>query len=473
MNKPFDYFVVLAEMRTGSNLLEENLNSFPAIQCHGEAFNQGFIGYPKKEDLFGMTVRQRDNAPVDLIHCITENTDGIGGFRFFHDHDARAADIFLNDPRCGKIILSRNPVESYVSWKIAVETDQWKLTNHNKRRITQITFDPEEFEYRLGQQKQFRKSVLRQLQSTGQTAFHISYPDLQDLEVMNGLARFLGVEDRLAEFDTKIKKQNPGHLSEKVTNFDEMEAALANSDFFELSEIPGYEPQRGANVPSYVTASDAALLFMPIRGYTAARVKQWMKRLEGESGLQKGYNQKNLRDWKRKHPSHKSFTVVTHPVARAHSVFCKHILNPGPAAFEGIRELLRFKYDLPIPVGAPGPGWTVEQHRAAFIAFLKFVKKNLAGKTTLRVDSTWASQTSMLEGITKFIFPDMILRDDQIAEGLQTLLVTSGKECPPLPAPTEDTPITLDEIYDSTIEAAVKSCYTKDYMNFGFGPWKE
>ncbi len=29
MSGPFDYFVVFAEMRTGSNFLEENLNDYP------------------------------------------------------------------------------------------------------------------------------------------------------------------------------------------------------------------------------------------------------------------------------------------------------------------------------------------------------------------------------------------------------------------------------------------------------------
>ena len=40
----FEYFVVLAEMRTGSNLLESNLNAIDGIECHGELFNPFFIG---------------------------------------------------------------------------------------------------------------------------------------------------------------------------------------------------------------------------------------------------------------------------------------------------------------------------------------------------------------------------------------------------------------------------------------------
>ena len=53
MTGNFDYFVVFAEMRTGSNFLESNLNAFDGIECHGEAFNPHFIGYPNKTELLG------------------------------------------------------------------------------------------------------------------------------------------------------------------------------------------------------------------------------------------------------------------------------------------------------------------------------------------------------------------------------------------------------------------------------------
>lgn len=46
----------------------------------------------------------------------------LGGFRYFHDHDPRVLDMILDDPGCAKIILTRNPLDSYVSWKIAQAT---------------------------------------------------------------------------------------------------------------------------------------------------------------------------------------------------------------------------------------------------------------------------------------------------------------------------------------------------------------
>ena len=140
MTRQFDYFVMFAEMRTGSNFLESNLNSFDGLTCYGEAYNPHFIGYPSKNDLLGVTQAMRDADPLCVINKIIEKTDGLPGFRLFHNHDARAIDHCIPDPKCAKIILTRNPLESYVSWKIAQQTNQWKLTNVKNADIIATVF---------------------------------------------------------------------------------------------------------------------------------------------------------------------------------------------------------------------------------------------------------------------------------------------------------------------------------------------
>ena len=66
MTNRFDYFVVFAEMRTGSNFLEANLNAFENIACHGEAFNPHFLGYPKTTEILGVSQDTRDADPKQL-----------------------------------------------------------------------------------------------------------------------------------------------------------------------------------------------------------------------------------------------------------------------------------------------------------------------------------------------------------------------------------------------------------------------
>ena len=80
MTKPFDYFVVFAEMRTGSNFLEANLNALEGVICHGEAFNPHFIGYPNRTEVLGLTQEMREADPGKLIDRIRSQPDAFGGF---------------------------------------------------------------------------------------------------------------------------------------------------------------------------------------------------------------------------------------------------------------------------------------------------------------------------------------------------------------------------------------------------------
>jgi LPS sulfotransferase NodH len=470
----FDYFVVLAEMRTGSNFLESNLNAFDGIECHGEAFNPHFIGYPDRADLLGVSRAQRDEAPERLLGAIKGQSRGIGGFRFFHDHDARMLDIMLDDPRCAKIVLTRNPVDSYVSWKIAQATGQWKLTNIKRRRDSTVRFDAAEFEAHLARLQAFQMVILNRLQTSGQTAFYVGYDDLQSVEVMNGLARYLGCADRLEALDASLKPQNPEPLEDKVENFDEMARALAALDLFDLGRTPNFEPRRGAAVPGFVTAAHAPLVYMPVRGGPEAEVRAWLAALDGvpEDSLPTRLNQGALRRWMRGKPGHRRFTVLRHPVARAHAAFCARILVPGPGCFESIRRTLRKAHHLPIPAEWPDPGYDPAAHRAAFAGFLGFLKANLAGQTAIRVDAHWASQAAVIEGMAQFGAPDAILREDEMAAGLVAVARQAGVADPPAPVLAADTgPFALSQIYDAEIERLTRAVYQRDYVTFGFSDW--
>lgn len=474
MTGRFDYFIVFAEMRTGSNFLESNLNAFDSFACHGEAFNPHFIGYPNKAEILEVTQAARDADPARLIGAIKAEEGVLGGFRFFHDHDPRVLDICLDDPRCAKIILTRNPLESYVSWKIAQATGQWKLTNVKRRKDSKIAFNGIEFEAHIARLQEFQVFLLNRLQTTGQTAFYVAYEDLQSVDVMNGMARFLGSEEQLEELDGKLKKQNPSPLHDKVSNFKEMEHALAGADPFNLTRTPNFEPRRGPGVPGFVTAARAPLLYMPMRAGPEAEVCAWLAALDGVAPetLPGKHTQKSLRQWKRRKPGHRSFTVLRHPAARAHTAFCTRILNKGPGTFSEIRKTLRNFYKIPIPGGDPDEEYDRRAHRAAFIGFLEFLRANLAGQTGVRVDAHWATQASVIQGMALFSLPDMIVREDEMHSYLPALARQVGYLRPPKPGmASADQPIALADIYDDEIEALVSEIYQRDYMMFGFGPW--
>ncbi len=474
MSKRFDYFAVFAEMRTGSNFLEANINGFPGLSCLGEVFNPHFIGYPNREDCLGVSEEERNRDPHVLLSAI-RNSQGLAGFRFFHDHEPRVLQAILEDARCAKIILTRNPAESYVSWKIAQSTGQWKLTNVKKRKDGRAVFDAVEFRAHLEALQAFQLTLMKALQTTGQTAFYVAYEDLQDVEVMNGLAKFLEQPDRLERLDKNLKRQNPEPLSQKVENFEEMEAALAQLDRFDLGRTPNFEPRKGAAVPGYVACAKTPLLFLPIRSAPDAEIRTWMAALDTveEDALQTDFKQKTLRQWMRKNKGHRSFSVLRHPAPRAHRAFCERILNKGPGAFNEIRRTLRRVHKLPIPREAPDESWTRDAHREAFLAFLDFVKANVSGQTAVRADPAWGTQASILQGMGDFALPDFVLREDELEAYLPALAMQVGvqAEVSP-PEPPEETPYSLAEIYDEEVEARVAEAYQRDYLIFGFGPWK-
>ncbi len=193
----FDSFVIFAEMRTGSNLLEAALNALEGVTCHGEAFNPALIGYPKRTELLGVTREDRDADPMVLWRKI-RSAPGLNGCRYFHNHDARVFEAMLKDPKCAKIVLTCNPIESYVSLMIARATGQWKLGDAKHRKAAQAEFDAREFEEHLATLQGFQILLMNALQTSGQTAFYIDYEDAQSVEVLNGLAAWLGVEARLS-----------------------------------------------------------------------------------------------------------------------------------------------------------------------------------------------------------------------------------------------------------------------------------
>ena len=431
MARPFDTFVIFAEMRTGSNFLEANLNAFDGIACHGEAFNPHFIGYPGREDLLGITQAERDANPERLIHAIREESAGIGGFRFFNDHDPRVLEHVLEDRRCAKIVLTRNPVDSYVSW-------------------------------------------MRALQTSGQTAYYIAYEDLQDIAVMNGLARFLGARDQREAINRALKRQNPEPALEKVENPEDMTAALARLDRFNLTRTPNFEPRRGPVVPSYAGGVRTPLLYMPMRSGPEDAVLAWLAQLDAVApgDLTTGFNQRSLRAWKEARPGHRSFTVIRHPLARAHAAFCRFIL-PVEGGMQGIRRTLRRAHGMALPDQWPVPGWDAGTHRTQFKEWLRFLKANLAGQTGVRVDGHWATQAQCLQGMSEFTLPDMIVREEEMAAYLPALAQQVGHPAPADPAPAApEAPFALAEIHDDETEALAREAYLRDYVMFGFSDWK-
>ncbi|WP_022707943.1 hypothetical protein [Paracoccus zeaxanthinifaciens] len=461
MTSSFRSFVIFAEMRTGSNLLEATLNAIRGVTCHGEAFNPYMMGWPDKDELAGVTRDQREADPLPLLRILTDRPGHLPGFRYFHDHDPRVFDAIMQDRRCAKIVLTRNPLDSYVSTRLAWETNQWKLNESETPIPAAITYDGAEFRENVTAIERFQMKVMHWLQVTGQSAFWLGYEDLRDADVMTGLLHWLGRTDipRVEPASDQVP-QNPREMSEKVRNFDQMQADLQTLDPFMLRRIPNFEPRRGPSVPSFsAVEAGRGLLFMPVRGGAGVAVRDWMAGLGAVSG---DFTQTSLRQWKRGHPGHRSFSVLRHPLHRAWTAFGQ-VLSDAPA---DLRDTLRrlHKVDLPEPV-APDVLDTDEQVRL-FGQFLGFLKRNLNGQTTLPTHPTWASQSEVIAGFARFASPDMLIREERLPEDMDLLARTVGLQgvdtaaLAPAPLP--------DHLRDKALIKAARSAYVRDYAAFGF-----
>ena len=182
---------------------------------------------------------------------------------------------------------------------------------------------------------------------------------------------------------------------------------------------------------------------------------------------------RDLRAWMKSRPDHRRFTVVSHPLMRAHRAFCSKILFRRPGSYLRIRRLLRRTFGLDIPDMFPDPGYALEDHRKAFEVFLAFLQANLAGQTGVRVDAYWCSQAKAIQGFSNFAPPDFIFRDEDIDRDLPAL--AQRLHLPPASVPASadvETPYSLSDIYCEDLEAGARAVYQTDYDLFGYEAWQ-
>ncbi|AUH32705.1 hypothetical protein [Paracoccus tegillarcae] len=461
MTQPFRSFVIFAEMRTGSNLLEATMNKIKRVTCFGEAFNPYLLGWPDTDTLRGMTAEERESDPHKLLGLLMDKPDHLLGFRYFHDHDPRVFDAIMAERSCAKIILTRNPLESYVSTKLALETNQWKLNEAETPISTKICFVWQEFREQLGAIEEFRARVQHGLQVSGQSAFWLSYDDLRNGEIMKGMMHWLGRTDleKVPPANDQVP-QNPREMAEKVSNFSEMQTQLTAMDPFALGRIPNFESSRGPAVPSFFASeAGAGLVFMPVGGGPTDPVLEWLRNL---GPLKGDFTQNSLRQWKRGHPGHRSFAVLRHPVRRAWAAFEQLLGTKDPA----LRQLMRETHRVGLPADPELWQMDVQQSHALFIDFLGFLKRNLNGQTRLPTHPVWASQSEILAGFSRFSSPDAVLREDRLDQDLAWLSATAGLDADAVGAPAVET--FPDFLADPKVHQAARSAYPRDYVAFGF-----
>jgi len=226
-------FAIIGTMRSGSNLLQRVLDSYEGIFCHGELFNPVFIGFhPKHNNQFAgyarNDVEKRDENLDQFIEIIRkERKAKVLGYRIFETH--HLFDQILNDRQIKKIILHRSYLDSYVSLKIAQQTNQWILAREeDRKRVKKISVDLKELEKYWRDKSRFYRKINKVLLDTNQNYLEISYDDVLDVVKVNSVAKALGSLEEKTKLEVDLVKQNPGTLKDKVTNYHDVMKFVAD-----------------------------------------------------------------------------------------------------------------------------------------------------------------------------------------------------------------------------------------------------
>lgn len=479
MPKPFKRFIILGAMRSGSNLLEKFLNQYKGLLCHGELFHKTFIGVQGCQSFLGINIETRNKSPKRLLEAVSAaNPDKITGFRFFQDHDMRVMEAALKDRSCAKIILTRDPVESFVSLQIAFETQQWLVSDETHRKKAQVRFDPEAYRIFLGYRDNYYRRIRRVLALTDQPYFEIDYTGLNKVENINRLAAFIGEHSAKSALDEPIKRQNPGMLADKILNLDEVKATKGAPD---LNKRPVPVPvlEAGSDLGRLYFCPDSPLAFAPVPHVDDADARIWLlAQFQGQAT--DGHSAHSLAKWKRAHSSPRAFSVVQHPVSHAYRAFMLDIFATDTPEFAEIRQEIENQFGLFLPQGAVAPfsgraelekrGYSAEAHRICFKLFLVFVAANLADETKLRQARQWQLQSEILRRYRILLPNTIVLKQENLQLGLRYLnnlhALPMGAPRPPASHPEFIFP--LREIYDPEVESLTRAAYGPDYRAFDY-----
>ncbi len=227
-------FVILAVPRTGSNLLCTLLNSHPEILCHHEVFNPDgiFTAVTHRDRDLGLgTVCERDAAPLEFLEKVWATGQGYGcvGFKWTRRQNENVLAAVVQDAGIRKIVLRRrNRIKTYVSDKIAQQTQQWEVYSRDELQWPRprIVADKEELLEHMAVNERFYRRLEDMLASHRQHGFSLCYEDLLDRAQQRRLLEFLQVQDLDCPLEAVSVKQNPTDLRDVIANYDDFSASI-------------------------------------------------------------------------------------------------------------------------------------------------------------------------------------------------------------------------------------------------------
>jgi hypothetical protein len=216
------------------------LGSHPDVLCHHELFNPRGVFYALELrdgsfDLGG--IEERDRDPLAFLERVwsadLEHTHV--GFKMTHRQNEAVLDAVLHDAGVRKIVLRRgNRVRTFVSMQISEELDQWEVYSEADLGSgrPRVHVDVDALRESIAENEDYYAELGHVLEETRQPFLRVSYEALVAGGDRARALEFLDVRDA-ADAAGKLRirsvRQNPAPLRELVTNYAELETALAGT----------------------------------------------------------------------------------------------------------------------------------------------------------------------------------------------------------------------------------------------------
>ena len=331
MSRP-RYFAIFGAMRTGSNLLEKTLDAHEGLAGLGEVFNDQFIGGPGTDEAFGCSLEQRNRDPIGFLDAMIAAHPGeVPGFRIFMGHDQRVMDHAARDPHCARIILTRDPLDSYLSLQIARLTNQWMVRKAENRKLAKVEFDPDHFTaYEAALNDHYRR-IRAPMRAAGRPWLEIAYGDLGDLDTLNGAAAYAGSPERRERIAPRIQRQNPLDPADKVTNPDVLAEFMAGRSGNARLAPKAAEPDFSALKSLYV-ARGLEVICAPMPGVADMELRAFLSSARDVGGGAGGEFVDGLKPKqiaRRRARGGFVFSFIRHPADRIRAVFMRYLREKG------------------------------------------------------------------------------------------------------------------------------------------------
>jgi LPS sulfotransferase NodH len=209
--------------RTGSNLLQDYLNSSPAITLAGEALNTEHSTYSTRITATGVAGARQ------LRHMLDETADhgtyyGCKILLYQLRRRAITAEQLVQElqPARWIILYRQDRLAQYVSNQLAMASGKWK---HQQHTATQLVVDIPSFERYAQQQRIDYQHIINQLKLRNEQFLVCKYEELTQqpsVLVNSRLAPWLGL-DQPIRFSSNLTKQTERALPDIILNFQDLE----------------------------------------------------------------------------------------------------------------------------------------------------------------------------------------------------------------------------------------------------------